>query len=52
MIRETNLTQEEKENLEACLRRMNILPQRGCQVILHCVQGKIQMVEFSNFKIK
>jgi hypothetical protein len=52
MIRMTDLTQEEKSGLESLLRKLQLLPPKSCQIVLHCAQGTLQTIEYASLKLK
>lgn len=51
MIRTDDLTKEEKVSLEGVLKRLQLLPPKNCQIVLHCAQGTVQTIEYG-FKLK
>lgn len=52
MIRANRLTREEKHEIAQVLKRFRLLPPVPCQIVLHCVDGTVQAVEYQGLKLK
>jgi len=52
MVRSSDLSKDEKAGLEALLKRLQLMPAKSCQIILHCAQGTVQTIEYAQLKLK
>lgn len=52
MLEKSRLTKEDKGGLAAALVKAGLMPAIPCQVVLHCVDGMVQVVEFQGLKMK
>lgn len=52
MIRSDKLTKEEKHEIAQVFKRLRLLPDLPCQLVIHCHEGTVGAIEFQGLKLK